>query len=216
MQKRAKITLISMGVTLFLVGCSASGGPGYSKTNSYMKQGCLGGGVLGAIAGATLGSGDNAADGAVLGCAIGAYVGFRVAKRTDQYINSQQAIESEVARNQKNINGVKKSNNLLMKQIGKYEDLIQTVKKANMNEKIRQNDYKKIKNHLNETISKSSIDLNVLNEELSIAKTLYTKHKSSAKPKKSTHWAGKISNLEKEKSILSKHVQSLTALNASI
>lgn len=211
-----KHTFLTSCLCLVLASCNAGGGPGYSKVKSYSAQGCLAGGLLGAVIGATVGGGDNAGGGAALGCAIGAYVGYRVAKRTDSYVNAEQAVEAEIARNERNTAGVKKNNLQLTRQIANYENTIRQVKQASVGESIKQNDLTQIKDHLSDTISKASADLDALNTELVTVKKLHVKHKVVAKPRKQKNWSKQIAGLQKEKAILSKHVKSLTALNDSI
>lgn len=194
------------------------GGVGYSKVRSFSTQGCVAGGLLGAVIGATVGSGDNAAGGAALGCAIGAYVGYRVAKRTDSYIGAEQAVEAEIARNKRNATGVRENNIRLTKQIANYENILNQVKQAKVAESVKKNDLTQIKDHLSDTISKATADLNALDNELVTVEKLHVKHKkaAAAKPKKAKNWSKQIASLKKEKEILSKHVKSLTALNDSI
>lgn len=216
MSQHFKYTLLASSFCVVLTSCSAGGGPGYSKVRSYSTQGCVAGGLLGAVIGATVGSGDNAAGGAALGCAIGAYVGYRVAKRTDRYISAEQAVDAEIARNTRNTAGVRKNNVRLKGQIANYENVINQVKQAKVAESVKKNDLTQIKDHLSETISKASADLNALDEELVTVKKLHAKYKVTAKPKKAKNWSKQIASLKKEKEILNRHVKSLTALNDSI
>ena len=216
MYKHFKYSLIASSLCLVLVSCNKAGGPGYSKVNSFSTQGCVAGGVLGAIIGATVGDRSDAAGGAVLGCAIGAYAGFRVAKRTEHYINAQQAVEAEITRNKKNTEGVRKNNQQLTRQITQYKSSISSVNRSRVSAKTKKNDLKRIKNHLQKTIKQSSSDLNALNQELVTAKKLHKKHNVKTKPQKTKNWSREIASLEKEKQILSRHVKSLTALEDSI
>ena len=209
-------TCIASSLLFALAGCSMSGGNVPSKAKTFATQGCIGGGVIGAIAMATVGDSTKVTQGAAVGCIVGAYIGYRVAKRTDKYISAQQAIEAEIARNQKNTEGVNTNNQRLTQQIGKYKKLINKVQHAQAKDSAKKSDLKLIKTHLNETISKSTADLNALNQELALTKKQYSKHKVAVKPKKKQNWDQQITALEKEKSILSEHVSSLTALNKSI
>ncbi|HHL18983.1 MAG TPA: glycine zipper 2TM domain-containing protein [Thiothrix sp.] len=223
MYHHIKRTLIVSGLCFILVSCDKAGGPGYSKTaRDFSLQGCAAGGILGAIAGATLGDRKDAGRGAIFGCAIGAYVGYRVAKRTEQYISAQQAVEEEIARNKRNTAGVKANNQRLAKQINQYKSYINSVRQDKISAKEKNDNLKNTKDHLTVTIKKATSDLNALNKELVTAKKLhvqYTKQasdKATIKPQKAKDWSKEIANLEREKAILSRHVKSLTALNDSI
>jgi len=211
-------TLIASSLLFALAACSMSGGNVPSKAKTFATQGCIGGSLIGAIAMATVGDSTKVTEGAVVGCIVGAYIGYRIAKRTDKYISAQQAIEAEIARNQKNTTGINTNNQQLTQQIGKYKKLINKVQHAKAKDSAKKSDLKLIKTHLKETISKSTADLNALNQELALTKKQYSKHKVTvtAKPKKKQNWDQQIAALEKEKTILSEHVSSLTALNKSI
>ncbi|MCF6189812.1 MAG: hypothetical protein L3J51_05005 [Cocleimonas sp.] len=211
---------INIGSSLFmgilLTACSASGGPGKSKQKEYVTQGCIGGGILGAVAATAIGSGENAGKAAIFGCGIGAVIGYQIAKRTDKYVDAGKAISTETQRNINTVNLVRNNNNKLAARITKYKTVLNTIKYSKMSEQGKKRELTNISTSLKKQLNMSSSNLSSVQQELKVTRSLYTKYKRSVPKDKSSTYKNKISELEQEKNILSKHVQSLNAMNASI
>jgi len=203
-------------LSIFLSACSASGGPGKSKQKTYVTQGCIGGGILGAVAASTLGSGSDATKGAAFGCGIGAIIGYQIAKRTDKYVDANSAISAETQRNINTVNLVKNNNQKLANRIKKYKTTLNTIKYSKITEEAKKRELARISNSLKEQLEMSSSNLNSVQEELKVTRNLYTKYKVAVPKVNSNTYKTKISELEKEKDILSRHVRSLNAMNANI
>jgi hypothetical protein len=62
----------------------------------------------------------------------------------------------------------------------------------------------------------SNNNLKSVQNELTVTENIYTKFKTSVPKKKTGNYKQKIAELNQEKNILSKHVQSLNAMNATI
>lgn len=206
----------SLAIGILIVGCSASGGPGKSKQKEYVTQGCIGGGILGAVAASALGSGENAGKAAIFGCGLGAVIGYQIAKRTDKYVDAGKAISAETQRNINTVNLVRKNNNKLAAQINKYKTALNRIKYSKMSEKGKKRELTTISNSLKKQLTMSSSNLSSVQQELKVTRGLYTRYKKSVPENKSATYKNKISELEQEKNILSKHVQSLNAMNATI
>ena len=206
----------SIFIAIFLTACSASGGPGKSKQKEYVTQGCIGGGVLGAVAATAIGSGENAGKAAVFGCGIGAVIGYQIAKRTDKYVDAGKAIATETQRNINTVNLVKGNNRKLAARITKYKTILNSIKYSKMSEQAKKRELTNISSSLKKQLAMSSSNLSSVQQELKVTRGLYFKYKKSVPKNKSATYKNKISELEQEKNILSKHVQSLNAMNASI
>jgi len=206
----------SLAIGALIVGCSASGGPGKSKQKEYITQGCIGGGIIGAVAASALGSGENAGKAAIFGCGLGAIIGYQIAKRTDKYVDAGKAISAETKRNINTVNLVRKNNNKLAAQITKYKTALNRIKYSKMSEQGKKRELTTISKSLKKQLTMSSSNLTSVQQELKVTRGLYTKYKKSVPENKSATYKNKISELEQEKNILSKHVQSLNAMNATI
>ncbi len=206
----------SIFIATFLTACSVSGGPGKSKQKEYVTQGCIGGGLLGAIAATAMGSGENAGKAAIFGCGIGAVIGYQIAKRTDKYVDAKKAISTETQRNINTVNLVRNNNNKLAARITKYKTALNNIKYSKMSEQNKKRELTNISTSLKKQLSMSSSNLSSVQQELKVTRGLYSKYKRSVPKDKSVTYKNKISELEQEKNILSKHVQSLNAMNATI
>lgn len=206
----------SLAIGILVVGCSASGGPGKSKQREYVTQGCIGGGILGAVAATALGSGENAGKAAVFGCGLGAIIGYQIAQRTDKYVDANKAISSETQRNINTVNLVRNNNRKLATRITKYKTALNSIKYSKMSEEGKKHELTAVSDSLKKQLTMSTNNLTSVQQELKITRGLYSKYKNSVPQDKSATYQNKISELEQEKNILSKHVQSLNAMNATI
>lgn len=206
----------SLFISALVAGCSASGGPGKSKQKEYVVQGCIGGGVIGAVAATAFGAGENAGKAAIFGCGIGAILGYKIAARTDKYVDANKAISAETQRNINTVNLVRANNNKLAARINKYKTELHSIKLSKANEATKKRALTAVSNSLKKQLKMSSNNLTSVQQELKVTRGLYTKYKNSVPENKSVTYKNKISELEQEKNILSKHVQSLNAMNATI
>ena len=205
-----------LAISVLVAGCSASGGPGKSKQKEYVTQGCIGGGIIGAIAASALGSGEDAGKAAAFGCGLGAVIGYQIAERTDKYVDAKKAISAETQRNINTVNLVKDNNNKLSARITKYKTVLNEIKYSKRTEQSKKRELNIVSNSLKKQLEMSNSNLGSVQQELQVTRSLYSKYKNSVRPDKSGVYQNKITELEQEKNILNKHVQTLNAMNATI
>jgi len=202
---------------LVLSACAASGGPGATKQNEYMMQGCVGGGVLGAILSSALGGdGEDTGKAALFGCAAGAIIAFSVAERTQEYASAGQAIDSEIKRNAENTAKLREYNKGLEANIASYQGQINAVQQQQLAASEKNSRLKKMKSEVSAQASKAAQALQSVNAELSTAKQQHDKYTTQASSGDAKRWEQEVASLEKERDILNSHVQTLSAMNSSI
>lgn len=200
-----------------VMGCSMSGGPGKSKQKEYITQGCVGGGLFGAVVASTLGGGDNVGKAALFGCGLGVVAGYQIAQRTDKYVDAKKAISAETQRNIATVNLVRNNNRQLANKISKYKSELARINRSKLSAQDKRVQLTAISKSLKEQLAMSKSNLSSVKNELTVTRGLYSKYKVAVVPQdKSGAYKQKITELETEKNILSKHVQSLNAMNATI
>jgi len=224
----------SILVVSMVSSCATTGGAGAPKTQVYSLQGCGAGAVAGGLLSLISGS-DNVLKGAALGCGVGAIIAYNIAKRTEAYVDANQAMDAEISRNQQNTKTLQAYNAKLAQGIQSYQKQIQVIQLTQLAATAKQKKLTKIQTTVKKQLSKAESALTSVNAELVTANKQYKSYKAKAKavaadvektknvnPKKikkvnnNQKWQSEIANLEKEKQILSKHVKSLSALSASI
>lgn len=217
-QKVRSFSMIAL-ISFSLLACANTGGTGGSnRAAQFTAEGCLAGGLVGGIIGALIDD-DKALEGALLGCAAGAIYGFHIADRTTQYANAEQAMDAEISRNRDNTAQLKNYNAKLQQGINSYRQQITQVRQAKSAQNVKQKSLQNIKQNLNQQLVKAKSALSSVEKELVVAKKQRKVYRDKVKVVRVSDdkkWQAQIASLEKEKNILSKHVHSLTALNASI
>ena len=226
--KNLMIFCSSLVISTSLVSCASTGGAGApSKTQAFALQGCGAGAVAGGLLGLISG-GDKVLKGAALGCGLGAIIGYSIGKRTQKYVDAEQAMDAEIARNQQNTRELKSYNGKLAQGIRTYQNKINTIRAAKIDASAKQIQLANVKSTAQKQLNKAQSALNSVNKEIVVAKKQQVTYTTKtvvveAKPAKvkkrannNAKWKAEIANLEKEKNILNKHVKSLTALSSSI
>ena len=219
--------LIIISLCFSLVNCVKNPEPDYSKIDNFGKKNCMADLAVDLMTFTAMvalenkiGGGSSIEEASIGGssvnCMVGAYIGLSVAKRTDTYINAQQAIEAEVARNKKHIIRMKKNNKQLTLQTQRYEKIIHRVSTKRKKRKQNSNHLNRIKNHLENTISKADADFNYLSKEIITTTKLHEKYNIYIKNKQHKNWSQEIAVLNQEKNILDKHIKSLIVLSNSL
>jgi hypothetical protein len=189
-----------------------------SKSKQYAVQGCAIGGLsAGALAYVLDGFDmESAAIAGALGCMAGAIGGYQVGKRTEEYTDAQNAARSEIARNEEQTEGLQKYNTLLAQNVEDYNKQISTIKGSNLSGEEKKENLEKTKEIIAEQRMKANSSLK--NVEMDIAETRkqYKIHQAEATVQDKNQWQAEIASYEKEKEILSGHVSTLNALDASI
>lgn len=216
MRNRVRMSIFTASLVLAFSGCASNG---ESKKQEYAAQGCLAGAVGGAGIGALLSDKDKtkkAALGAAAGCAAGAVVGYQIGARTDEYADAQEAVTSEIARNDQNLSEVREYNAQLVQNIGEYERHISEVKQSTQSAEEQQASLTEARQLVTDQRDQAYAAYNSVNEEFKTSVEQYSKYKSSTATEESESWRLKLVALQQERNILGEHVNSLNSLSASI
>ncbi len=207
-----KITQYLVG-SVVLISLTACAGI-ETKKDQFTLQGCGAGAVSGALLAALRGG--NIEKAALVGCAAGGIIGYTIGKRTDKYVSANQAINSEIARSHKNSIELHKYNTSLAKQVRIHQQEVLKIKGSKITSSDKQRKLRAKKKEVAQQLLKSKEAVNQVSNELRVAKNFYKNYSKSATPAKKNNWSKQIVSLEKQKTILSKNVKTLTALNSSI
>ena len=215
MIKYRSLVTIGTAIVIAVPGCAQIR---ESKSKQYAIQGCAVGGLATGVATYVLGGFDmeKAAIAAALGCMAGAVVGYHIAKRTEEYTDAQDAARSEIARNEKQTEELRQYNAQLAQNVEDYNKQISTIKGSNLSEQEKMEDLKKTKEIVAKQQMKATDSLRNVEVDITDAKKQYKTHKAEATTEDKNKWQAEIASYEKEKAILSEHVSTLNALDASI
>jgi uncharacterized protein YlxW (UPF0749 family) len=215
MIKYRSLVIIGTAIAIAVPGCAQMG---ESKSKRYAVQGCaIGGMTAGALAYVLDGFDvETAAIAGALGCMAGAVVGYQVGKRTEEYTDAQNAATSEIARNEEQTQGLQKYNAQLAQNIEDYNKQISTIKGSNLSEGEKKENLEKTREIVAEQRMKAADSLTTVETDISEAKKQYSSHQAEATTQDKNKWQAEIASYEKEKEILSGHVSTLNALDASI
>ena len=210
-------TLVTIGtvIAIALPGCAQLG---ESKSKPYAVQGCAVGGVAAGILTYVLDGNDleKAAIASALGCMAGAIVGYHIGKRTEEYADAQDAAKSEIARNEEQTEGLRQHNAQLAQNVKDYNKQISTIKGSNLSEQEKMKNLKKTKEIIAEQRMEAADSLKNVELDIADAKKQYKTHQAAATTQDKEKWQAELASYEKEKQILSEHVSTLNALDASI
>ena len=210
-------TLVTIGtaIAIALPGCAQMG---ETKSKKYAMQGCaIGGMTAGALAYVLDGFDmESAAIAGALGCMAGAVVGYHIGKRTEEYADAHVAARSEIARNEEQTEGLRQYNVQLAQNVRDYNKQISTIKGSNLDEEKKMENLKKTKEIVAEQRMKATESLKNVELDIADAKKQYKTHQAAATSQDKKKWKAELASYEKEKKILSEHVSTLNALDASI
>lgn len=210
-------TLVTIGtaIAIALPGCAQMG---ETKSKKYAMQGCaIGGMTAGALAYVLDGFDmESAAIAGALGCMAGAVVGYHIGKRTEEYADAHVAARSEIARNEEQTEGLRQYNAQLAQNVRDYNKQISTIKGSNLDEEKKMENLKKTKEIVAEQRMKATESLKNVELDIADAKKQYKTHQAAATSQDKKKWKAELASYEKEKKILSEHVSTLNALDASI
>ena len=213
-------SLVAMGliITVTMSGCVKMG---ETKSTQYSVQGCAVGGLgAGAVTYlANLGDKDakkKAAIAGMLGCMAGAVVGFHIGKRTDEYANAQEAVRSEIVTNEEHVKKLQQTNAQLAQNIKDYNKEISMIKDSSISEDEKFKNFQKTKKIVSNQRDEATNSLKTAQADIIKAKEHYSTYQASAAPQDKSKWKSDIAEYEQERDILSEHVDTLTALDASI
>lgn len=218
MSRYTLLITLSMAITIAVSGCVKTG---ETKSSQYAVQGCatagLGAGVTTFIKNRDdANAKEKAAISSMLGCMAGSVAGYQVGKRTDEYADAQSAANAEITRSQKHTNELKQYNAQLAQNIEDYKGEVGKIKEANLSAQEKTDNLKKTKEIVAKQHTQAAQSLKNMDDELNSVKMYYDTNQGSVAAQDKTAWKDQIASLEQEKLILSKHVSTLNALDASI
>ncbi len=187
----------------------------------FAVQGCMAGGFGAAALVYMKEFGDrDAKDKAViagmLGCMAGAVVGHKIGRKTQTYADAQTAADTEIALNRKSTKELKKYNKNLATNISDYEQQIDTIKNSSISTKEKNENLTKTKDIVKKQRTKAELSLVSVEKELATSKSVFAEYSAKSDNEDTTKWETQIAALQQERTILSNHVQTLSALDASI
>ena len=192
-----------------------------TRENSMSLQGCVAGGVgAGALAYLKY---HNDKDGkhkialiTAIGCMAGGIAGLEIGKRTQKYVDAETAAREEIKRNSENIEKLRKVNAKLRANIEDYRRQISELKQSTFSAEEKQEQMKSIKKYLGEQKTRATQSLQSVEKEIVAANNQLRQFQSGVKRDELQIWKEKLAGLEREKQILSGHVQTLNAMDMSI
>jgi len=207
-----------MAITIAASGCAQMG---ESKSKQYAAQGCAVGALAAGVVAYYMNRDDKDAKkkaviASMLGCMAGAVVGYQVGERTEEYADAQEAARSEIARNEEQTAGLRQYNAQLAQNIEDYNKQVSTIKDSNLSEQEKEEGLKKTNEIVAQQRMKATDSLSSVAADFSEAKKQYKTHQAEAAPQDKKKWQTEIASYEQEKKILSEHVSTLSALDASI
>ena len=215
MIKYRSLVIIGTAIAIAVPGCAQIK---ESKSKQYAVQGCaIGGMTAGALAYVLDGFDmETAAIAGALGCMAGAVVGYQVGKRTEEYTDAQNAARSEIARNEEQTEGLQKYNAQLAQNVEDYNKQISKIKGSNLSEEEKKENLEKTRGIVAEQRMKANNALTNVEVDIADARKQYKIYQAEATTQDKKKWQAELASYEKEKQILSEHVGTLNALDASI
>ncbi len=218
MSRYNSLITIGTAITIAISGCVQTGD---TKSKQYAVQGCavgaLGAGLVTYLA--NLNDKDakkKAAIAGMLGCMAGAVVGYQVGKRTEVYADAQHAARSELARNGEHTNKLRQHNAQLAQNIEDYNKQVSMIKDSNISEQEKMKNLKETKEIVAKQRESATDSLKSAEADIAEAKNQYNTYQAKTTPQDKIKWEAEIADYEQEKEILSGHVSTLNALDASI
>lgn len=214
--KKVLYTLL-VSTLIFQTGCKKE----LKRDEMFAVQGCMAGGFGAAALVYMKAFGDrDAKDKAViagmLGCMAGAVIGHQIARKTQTYVDAHTAADQEIAQNKKNTQQLKKYNTTLANNISDYEQQIDTIRTSSLAQNEKTKNLAKTKSIVSKQKAKAKSSLNSVEKELVVAENVYAEYSAESEQEQSNEWQTQMAALSEERMILSSHVQTLSALDASI
>lgn len=217
-----KIKVIGSWIILSLLvsGCetlpsNTSSGGGSNKAATFGLQGCIAGALLGGLL--TRNSDKDKRRNAIfLGCAAGALAGYTVGTRTQEYANENAALDAESARNREVAQALRDNNRRLEANIQNYKKEIASIRASKVSNQEKRKQLAETKKIVTQQANKAKATLRSVNDDLIIARRNKTKYSRKAPPARKKQWDQEIVALEREKSILTQKVNTLTAIGNSL
>ncbi len=214
---QTRYTLLAIVIITLISACAKDA----AKKDKFAVQGCTVGGFgAGALAYIKFHGDKDAKEkvaiASMLGCIAGTVVGYKIGERTEKYADAQAAAEKEIALNRKNTENLRQYNQSLKTNIDDYNQQIAMIKDSKMSASQKNKDLKDTKEIIAKQRDKAKSALAAVENELSVAQSQYDEFSTKTAQNQSENWEQQIVSLQLEKEILSEHVSTLNALDASI
>ena len=218
MRKQRYLVLVTSLILTLISGCATTD---MKQSERLSAQGCFAGALgAGAVAYLTRLGKKDAKDVAfiagMMGCIAGSILGHEIGRKADEYESAQVAAEEEIAFNRESAKSLKAYNEALAVNIKDYEKQIDAIKTSELSAKERQKNLKKTRDIVSTQRDKASDALSDTERELDKSREIYADYQAEMSTDDSEKWQVQIAALEQEKQILSEHVSTLNALDASI
>ncbi|MCB1754514.1 MAG: hypothetical protein KDJ38_03270 [Gammaproteobacteria bacterium] len=217
MSNKTKSFITTLAILVILSACAKD----MKQSDKLTIQGCTVGGFgAGALAFIKYSGQKDAKEkiaiSSMLGCIAGTVVGYHIGKRTEHYTNAQQAADEEIAFNRNSTKELKKYNQQLATNISDYEQQISMIRDSKESAADKKKNLQETKSIIAKQRNKAQTALADVEAELLAAQNQYAQYKDSTPPETSTDWRQELAALQQEKEILSSHVSTLNAMDASI
>ncbi|MEN8130252.1 MAG: hypothetical protein ABFS45_08665 [Pseudomonadota bacterium] len=218
MSRYKSLVAIGTAITIAISGCVQTGD---TKSKQFAVQGCAVGGLGAGVVTYLANLNDKDANkkaliAGMLGCMAGAVVGYQIGKRTEVYADAQHAARSEIARNEEHTIKLQQNNAQLAQNIEEYNTQISHIKDINYSEQEKMKKLKEVNEIVTQQRIKATDTLKSVEADIAESNKLYNTYHAEALPQDKDKWAAEIADYEQEKEILSGHVSTLNALDASI
>jgi len=215
-------TLLTTGIAITLVvsGCAQTGGTRTQESKNYDVQGCIAGGLAAGLAVYVINFGEEdalkkTAIAGALGCMAGAVIGYQVEKRTQAYVDAQQAARAELARNEQETEKLEQYNAQLAQNIEDYKQQINDIKQVNYSEQEKKDKLQQVNDIVARQRTKATDALASVEADISDAMEQFDTHKADASPQDRDLWSAELASYEQEKQILTEYVGELNTLYAA-
>ena len=192
-----------------------------TREESMSYQGCIAGGVGAGMLGYIKYHGDKNVKRKIallvaMGCVAGGVAGLEIGRRTQKYVDAENAAQEEIKRNSENIEKLSELNEKLSANIEEYHRQISVLKESNLSEEEKHDNINIIKKYIEDRKEKAEQSLQVVEREIIAANEQLQQFQAGVKRENLQAWKEKLAGLEREKQILSTHVKTLNAMDTSI
>ena len=217
MQAKRYLTIAMSLILALISGCATD----MKQSEKLSAQGCFAGAVgAGAVAYLTRLGKKDAKDVAfiagMMGCIAGSILGHEIGRKADEYESAQVAAEEEIEFNRQSAKSLNAYNQALAINIKDYEKQIDAIKNSELSARERQENLQKTRDIVSVQRKKASEALTNTERELGKSRVIFADYQAEMSDDDSGDWEIQIAALEQEKQILSEHVSTLNALDASI
>ena len=211
------LVMIGTAITIAVSGCAQKG---ETKSKQYEVQGCATAGLGAGLITYYKNRDDKdakkkAAIASMMGCMAGAVAGYYIEKRTEEYVDAQDAARSEIARNEKYTEELQQYNAKLAKYIEDYEKQVSDIKDSNLSAQEKMEDLKKAHEIVAKHRTDATDQLRSVEADIAETKKRYNTYQAEATTQDTDKWQANIASYEQEKEILEELLPKVNALYAS-